>query len=179
MKVLVTAFKPFNNFDNNYSMEVLNYIEDVDKVVIDVLYDNSYKEITSNHNLEEYDLVIAMGEARMRKELTLEINAKNISSCSLADNSGCYKKDEYIVSDGFEVIETKVNLEGVEELVLFSYDAGKFVCNNTYYHLLYNFPDKSIFIHIPECYNRIEKYQKYAKSINNIIRKILNNKENN
>ena len=28
MKILVTAFQPFNNQDNNYSLEVLNYIKD-------------------------------------------------------------------------------------------------------------------------------------------------------
>ena len=177
MNVLVTAFKPFNNMINNYSTEVLKYIKNVDKLVIDVCYDNSYLEIINNYNLEKYDLIIAMGEARMRKELTLEINAKNISSCSLADNSGCIKKDEVIISDGLDVLETKVDLTGVNELVAFSLDAGKFVCNNTYYHLLYNFQEKSIFIHVPECYNSDEEYQKHANKINDIINKILENKE--
>ena len=32
MKVLVSAFKPFNNSKNNYSEEVLKYIENVDFV---------------------------------------------------------------------------------------------------------------------------------------------------
>ena len=80
MKVLVTAFKPFNNFNNNYSSEVLNYIKDVDKLIIDVNYDKSYLEILDSYDLNDYDLVIALGEARMRKELTLELSAKNISS---------------------------------------------------------------------------------------------------
>ena len=37
MKILVTAFKPFNKLNNNYSEEVLKYIENVDKYVIDVV----------------------------------------------------------------------------------------------------------------------------------------------
>ena len=41
MKVLVTAFKPFHKSTNNYSMEVLNYLNNVEKLVIDVRYDES------------------------------------------------------------------------------------------------------------------------------------------
>ena len=40
MKVLVSAFTPFNKANNNYSLEVLNYLENVDKIVVDVIYDN-------------------------------------------------------------------------------------------------------------------------------------------
>ena len=70
MKVLVTAFLPFNKSLNNYSMEVLNYISDVDKVVLDVIYDKSYNDLIKQFNLNEYDLIIALGEARMREKLT-------------------------------------------------------------------------------------------------------------
>lgn len=177
MKVLVTAFKPFNNFNNNYSSEVLNYIKDVDKLIIDVNYDKSYLEILDSYDLNDYDLVIALGEARMRKELTLELSAKNISSCSIADNSGVYKKDEIIISNGDSILQTKVNLNNVDGLVLYSNDAGKFVCNNLYYHLLYNHQNKALFIHIPECNNCVDEYKKYAKTINLIINTILDKKE--
>ena len=86
MKVLVTAFLPFNKSYNNYSKEVLNYISGVDKVILDVIYDRCYEDLKSQYNLDDYDLIIAMGEARMREVLTLELQAKNISSCSLPDN---------------------------------------------------------------------------------------------
>ena len=45
MKVLVTAFKPFNNQTINYSSEVLKYIENVDKLIVDVIYDECYLEV--------------------------------------------------------------------------------------------------------------------------------------
>ena len=83
MKVLVTAFKPFNNQKNNYSEEVLKYITNVDKLIIDVVYDESYKDIAKCKNLDDYELIIALGEARSRSELTLETQAINLSSCSL------------------------------------------------------------------------------------------------
>ena len=47
MKVLVTAFLPFNKSVNNFSIEVLNHIDGVDKVILDVLYDKSYNKLKS------------------------------------------------------------------------------------------------------------------------------------
>ena len=97
MKILVTAFQPFNNQDNNYSLEVLNYLVNVDKLLIDVVYDNCYKEIINNVNIDEYDLIVSLGEARSREELTLEVEAKNISSCSLIPCALCllYSSSHY------------------------------------------------------------------------------------
>ena len=36
MKVLISAFKPFNKASNNYSYEVLQRIDNVDKALLDV-----------------------------------------------------------------------------------------------------------------------------------------------
>ncbi len=172
MKVLITAFKPFNKMQNNYSMEVLKYLDNVDKLVIDVLYDRSYKEIDGTYNLKEYDFIIAMGEARMRKELTIEVLAKNIASCSIADNSGVLKKDEEIIKGEKKELHTKIDLSKISDFVTISQDAGTFVCNNIYYHLLLNYPEKSLFIHIPECDNDEKMYKKYALMIKQIIDKL-------
>ena len=169
MKVLVSAFKPFNNCKNNYSEEVLKYIRNADKIVLDVIYDKSYEILSNNYNLNEYDLIIALGEARSRKVLTLETQAKNISSCSLKDNSGVLKQNEKIIINGEEILQTKVDISKINNIIELSTDAGKFVCNNIYYHLLYNYPNKSLFIHIPECNNNIDNYIKYANTLNTII----------
>ena len=174
MKILLSAFKPFNNSLNNYSEEVLKYIDDVEKIVLDVLYDKSYETLSNNYNLDEYDLIIALGEARSRQVLTIEVQAKNISSCSLKDNSGVIKQNEKIIANGEEIINTKVDIKKYENIIEFSYDAGKFVCNNIYYHLLYNYPNKSLFIHIPECNNDNNNYIKHANVIKEIIKKFSN-----
>lgn len=174
MKILLSAFKPFNNSLNNYSEEVLKYIDDVEKIVLDVLYDKSYETLSNNYNLDEYDLIIALGEARSRQVLTIEVQAKNISSCSLKDNSGVLKQNEKIIANGEEIINTKVDIKKYENIIEFSYDAGKFVCNNIYYHLLYNYPNKSLFIHIPECNNDNNNYIKHANVIKEIIKKFSN-----
>jgi len=133
---------------------------------------NQYNVLNNKYNLNSFDLIVALGEARMRNELTLELQAKNISSCSLADNSGVIKKDQVIDNDFEEFIKTRVLLQGLDELVKFSNDAGKFVCNNLYFHLLANYPDKAIFIHIPNCHDDSEEYIKNAVKITKIINKI-------
>ena len=128
MKVLVTAFKPFNKMPNNYSSEVLKCISGVDKIILDVAYDECFNELKSKFNLDSYDLIIAMGEARMRSVLTVEERAVNLASCSLQDNLGLIKKDEKIIDDGVDYLYTKVSLD--ECGIQISSDAGRFVCNN-------------------------------------------------
>lgn len=170
MKVLVTAFKPFNKSQNNYSEEVIKYINNVDKKVLDVIYDECYEILKTSFDLDNYDLIIALGEARSRKVITLETQAKNVASCSLKDNKGILKLDEKINSNGKEIIKTEVDITKFEHIIEYSNDAGKFVCNNIYYHLLSSYPKKSLFIHIPECDNKSENYISNAKVIEKIIK---------
>ncbi len=172
MKVLVTAFKPFNKAINNYSIEVLKYINNVEKAIIDVVYDECFYDLKRDFKLEEYDLIIALGEARSRENITLEIQAVNSSTCSIPDNKGIYKINEVILEGLPNTLQTKLNLECCKELVYFSFDAGKFVCNNLYYHLLSEYPEKSVFIHVPNCKDSEEEYQIKALKIEEIIRRL-------
>ena len=109
----------------------------------------------------------------MRKTLTLETTAKNISSCSLPDNLGIVKSNEKIIDNDIEFINTLVDVNKVKGLVELSNDAGKFVCNNIYYHLLTNHPKTSLFIHIPECNSDENNYIRYANQISDIIKNIF------
>ena len=172
MKVLVSAFKPFNKQPNNYSIEVLNYLENVTKQIVDVCYDKCYMDLCGLHDLSSYDLIIALGEARSRSVLTLETKAYNLSSCSLKDNAGVLKQNCIINENENEVIESKVDFNKAKDIVKLSNDPGRFVCNNLYFHLLTNYPEKSLFIHIPECNNDKQEYIKHAKIISEIINRL-------
>jgi len=98
-KVLITAFEPFYKSNNNYSKEVLNYINlnnaHLDKKILDVVYDECF-EMLSKTDLSQYNLIVALGEARSRQALTVEKQAKNIASCSIKDNKGNLKQNEII-----------------------------------------------------------------------------------
>ncbi len=178
-KVLITSFQPFNNSNNNYSYEVMKKLHPISEkikyttIVLDVLYDESYNYLNRNYSLDTYDLIVSLGEARSRKELTIECYAKNISSCSIPDNNGVLKQNEVIIQGGDINLKTRIPIFKVISFVKTSQDAGKYVCNNLYYHLLYNYSEKSLFIHIPNCYDNDEQYNKYAQAIDEIIFKIL------
>lgn len=172
MKVLVTAFKPFYKGSNNYSEEVIKYIENVDKVILDVVYDKCYDELSLLKDLDSFDLIIALGEARMRSVISLELSAKNIASCSIQDNAGIIKNNEIIDNKMPNTLNTLVDVDKVKDLIMFSTDAGKFVCNNLYFYLLKNYPTKSIFIHIPNCQDNPSNYKEHALTINKIIKKL-------
>ena len=171
MKVLVSAFTPFNNETNNYSYEVLKYVNGVDKIVVDVVYDKCYQVLNDSFDLKQYDLIIALGEARKRVNLTLELKAYNLSNCSLKDNEGTLKTNCIIDKTKNEILHTTIEYKKLKNIIEFSNDPGRFVCNNLYFHLLANYPNKSIFIHIPDCNNDINKYKEFAQQIRQIIEK--------
>ena len=175
MKVLMTCFKPFNHQQMNYSYEVLKYIDNVDKVVLDVVYNECYNQLKNNYNLDEYDIIIALGEARSRTVLSIEKQAVNISSCSLPDNLGNIKKDELIINGGNDILKTKLDYNKLAIYASISDDAGKFVCNNLYYHLLNEYEEKSLFIHIPNCNDDELKYKEFANQIVQILEILKNN----
>lgn len=168
MKVLLTAFKPFNNETSNFSIDVLNKINNPDKIILDVVYNKCYEDLTSEFNLDEFDFIIALGEARNRKEIMVELTAKNICNAKIEDNNKNLLINTPIKENEIDQLHTKVDTNKFKDLISFSNDAGTFVCNNLYYHLLYNYPTKSLFIHIP--YSNNDDLIKHALKIEQIIK---------
>lgn len=169
MKILITCFLPFNKSPNNYSIEVAKLLNSYDRMLVDVSYDDCFEEIKRTLNIDEYDYIIALGEARSRKEILVEKRALNIQSCSIPDNAGVIKLNEVIINDNNEYLETNIDLHQFKDIINISTDCGKFVCNTLYYKLLYWNPNKSLFIHIPECNNDLDEYFKYKSVIEKII----------
>ena len=175
-KVLISGFTPFNKSANNYSAEVLAHIEtndfSIDKVIIDVVYDRSFDELSAN-GLEGYDFILSLGEARMRSVLTVESRARNLSHCSIPDNAGVLKQNELIDPTAPEYLISALDLESISDIAEISLDAGRFVCNNLYFHLLQHDPHGVLFIHIPECNNDEALYKLYADKVVMILKKLL------
>ena len=175
-KVLISGFTPFNKSANNYSAEVLAHIETndflIDKIIIDVVYDHSFDELSAN-GLKGYDFILSLGEARMRSALTVESRAKNLSSCSIPDNSGMFKQNELIDPASPEHLTSALDLASISDLAEISDDAGRFVCNNLYFHLLQYDPHKVLFVHIPEGNNDESLYKLYADKVVMILERIL------
>jgi pyroglutamyl-peptidase len=105
------------------------------------------------------DVVIAVGQAGGRSEISLERVAINIDDATIRDNAGAQPVDTPIVADGpaayFSTLPVKaivkaLRLRGFPASV--SQTAGTFVCNHVFYGLMHHAvgqPLKAGFIHVP------------------------------
>lgn len=173
MKILVTAFEPFNGRDINPSQLILEQLEAPEGVtLIKELLPVEFKATTEilKKRLKEHrpDVVISLGQAGNRPEISVERVAINLDNCRssngqkvIADNAGDTPVDEPIVADGpqayfsnlpvWEMVEA-IQKAGVDAAL--SYTAGTYVCNHVMYTVLHevaiNYPDMEAgFIHVP------------------------------
>lgn len=162
MKILITAFEPFDERPVNSSMLLLNQLElddiELTKVVLPVTYDTSKLELLMN-TYQDYDAVLHLGEAAARKKISLESIAINKQGATIKDNLGVFKQDEEIIKGAPIGYETSVLLKSIldninDSHLEISYHAGTYICNLTYYQSL-NFiaqnllQVKCLFIHYP------------------------------
>jgi len=171
MKLLLTAFEPFNQLTENASLDVLNAIHlelnglTMIKEVLPVVYDHSiYKKLLLKHHP---DVVIHMGEAGNRSLVNLEYRGVNKMSASVADNCGVLKTDELILMNGpAELMETLGSNSIIDHLATQGYplaisqSAGTFICNLALYSSLLAVSDLQMntkvgFIHIPRLSHQI------------------------
>lgn len=173
MRILVTGFEPFNGRDMNPSQLILEQLEAPEGVtLIKELLPVEFKATTEilKKQIKEHrtDVVISLGQAGNRPEISVERVAVNLDNCRssngqkiIADNAGDTPVDEPIVADGpqayfsnlpvWEMVEA-IQKAGVDVAV--SYTAGTYVCNHVMYTVLHevaiNYPDtKAGFIHVP------------------------------
>ncbi|CAI2547359.1 Pyrrolidone-carboxylate peptidase [Apilactobacillus kunkeei] len=170
MKILITGFEPFNGSEKNSSMSVLDALPNKlnDNIIIKKLLPTEFKKsaVVLNKTIEQFnpDVVICLGEAAGRKEITPETIAFNEDHTTVPDNSGYKPEHEFIHQQGEEYYY--VNLQ-VTELVNalkeagipshLSDNAGRYVCNHIMYECQYlirnKYPNmKACFIHLPSNY---------------------------
>ena len=173
MKILVTGFEPFNGRDVNPSQLILEQLEAPEGVtLIKELLPVEFKATTEilKKRLQEHrpDVVISLGQAGNRPEISVERVAINLDNCrssngkkELADNAGDVLVDQPIVEGApdayfsnlpvWEIVK-EMQDTGVNAAV--SYSAGTYVCNHVMYTVLHevaiNYPDmKAGFVHVP------------------------------
>ena len=105
-------------------------------------------------------LVLCVGQAGGRAQLSLERIAINIDDARIADNAGASPIDEAIVADGpaayFTTLPIKAMLRALRDAGIpaeVSQTAGTYVCNHAFYGLMHALRDRpgrrGGFIHIP------------------------------
>ncbi|MBR4026764.1 MAG: pyroglutamyl-peptidase I [Lachnospiraceae bacterium] len=202
MKILLTAFEPFNGSSVNPSQLILEKVTTLeDKILIKELLPVEFEKtsIRLKQLLQEYepDIVLSLGQAGNRSEICVErvaINLNNVRSSDgkkvLADNAGETPVDKIIKTDGatayfsnlpvWDMVQA-IQSVGVKGAV--SYSAGTYVCNHVMYTVLYEvtkyYPNmKAGFVHVPFLLEQWKEKQKngnvqgYAMELEDMVRGI-------
>ena len=160
-KVLLTGFEPFGKATQNPSGEIVKQIsgDNIVTAVLPVAYAQSAQrllELIAEHNP---DVVICLGQAEGRTQITPERIAVNLDDARLADNDGVTRTDQPIVVDGpvayestlpIEEFVTAITAAGIPAAV--SLSAGAFLCNHIFYvaqNKLEGTNVRSGFVHVP------------------------------
>jgi pyroglutamyl-peptidase len=160
-KVLLTGFEPFGSASSNPSGEIVKRIsgENIVTAILPVAYTQSAEcllALIAEHNP---DVVISLGQAEGRTQITPEKVAINLDDARLADNEGVVRNDVKILEDGpdayFSTLPIKEIVEAVKDAgvpAAVSLSAGAFLCNHIFYVAQNKFADTSVrsgFVHVP------------------------------
>ena len=191
MRVLLTAFDPFGGDHINPASEALNLInlerEDIQiiKLIVPTVFYKSIAVVTEAIEKEKPDVVLCLGQAGGRKEITPERVAINIDDARICDNDGNQPIDTKIYEDGesayFSTLPIKAIVDKIKEAGLpsaVSNSAGTFVCNHLMYGVLYyiskhHYQMKAGFLHIPYMMEQVKFLEdKPALSLEQIVQGI-------
>ena len=160
-KVLLTGFEPFGKATLNPSAEIVKQIsgDNIVTAILPVAYAQSAERLLgliAEHNPE---VVICLGQAEGRKEVTPERVAINLDDARLADNEGVLRNDVKILNNGpdayFSTLPVKEIVEAIKAAgvpAAVSLSAGAFLCNHVFYVAQSKFAGTNIrsgFVHVP------------------------------
>ncbi len=165
MKILLTAFEPFDNLNTNSSLEVLKHIniDNVVKEVLPVSYNQvkiKIKELIAKHHP---DFIINLGQAGGETKLRIEKFALNYTRASIPDNDGILKTKGLVFESAPLALTTTLDLESIVDDAkkdqidsYISLSAGGYICNSCYFSSLYLNNGAALFIHLPYLLNQVD-----------------------
>lgn len=160
-KVLLTGFEPFGKASLNPSAEIVKRIsgENIVTAILPVAYAQSAEGLLALIAEHNPDVVICLGQAEGRKEITPERVAINLDDARLADNEGVLRNDVKILADGpdayFSTLPVKEIVEAIKAAgvpAAVSLSAGAFLCNHVFYVAQNKFANTKVrsgFVHVP------------------------------
>ena len=163
MRILLTAFSPFNGATENTSLAVVtNLAELLSKHTTQVLelpvaFANSHKVAISTAKQFRPDIILSFGEDATRNSINVETQAYNQQQATIPDNDGFQPKGKAIIPGGIPTIATNfpiwpkavvASLRQTPWPMELSANPGGFVCNHLAYHL-YSSPFPTLFMHVP------------------------------
>lgn len=168
MKILLTGFDPFGGETVNPALEAVKMLDGaviaeahVVMREIPTVRVKALEAIVKAIREVQPDVVIAVGQAGGRTDITPERIAINVDDFRIPDNDGNQAVDEAVVADGpaaywstlpIKKIVAVLREDGIPASV--SNTAGTFVCNHVFYGLMHYLQQEGNirrggFIHIP------------------------------
>lgn len=167
MKLLLTAFDPFDGEPINPALEAVKLVADIVgdveivKLEVPTVFGKSIAAVAAAIEQQKPDAVLCIGQAGGRYELTPERVAINLDDAVIEDNEGNQPVDSAIFEDGapayFSTLPIKAMAAKIREAGVpagISNTAGTFVCNHLMYGVLYTLAKKypgvrGGFMHVP------------------------------
>ncbi len=160
-KILLTGFEPFGKASSNPSGEIVKQIagDNIVTAILPVAYAQSAERLLALIAEHNPDVVISLGQAEGRTQITPERVAINLDDARLADNEGVLRNDVKILEDGpdayFSTLPIKEIVEAIQAKGIpaaVSLSAGAFLCNHVFYIAQNKFAGTSVrsgFVHVP------------------------------
>ncbi|MET0208598.1 MAG: pyroglutamyl-peptidase I [Burkholderiaceae bacterium] len=164
--ILITGFEPFGGETVNPSWELARALSGeeiagtrVVAVRLPCVFGNALHQLDVALARVRPVLVLAVGQAGGRCDLSLERVAINVDDARIPDNAGARPIDEPVQPDGpaayFSTLPIKAIVAGLRAAgypASVSQTAGTFVCNHVFYGLQHRLKDSGVrsgFMHIP------------------------------
>lgn len=167
MKILVSGFDPFGGEKINPAIESVKLLPDeikgakIIKLEIPTVVRKSLKRLEEVIEAEKPDVVINIGQAGGRTDITVERVGINMDDFRIKDNEGNQPIDEKIAKDGPDAYLVTIPIKAMVQKMIenkipasVSNTAGTFVCNHVCYGMAHlastKYPNmRTGFIHIP------------------------------
>lgn len=187
MKILISGFDPFGKDTINPSIEAVKMLPDtingaeIIKIEIPTVVGKSIDKLKEKIEEIKPDVVISVGQAAGRSDITIERVAINVDDAVIPDNEGNQPIDEKIVEDGpdayFLTLPIKAIVENIKSAKIpasISNTAGTFICNHVAYSMAHlraiKYPNmRTGFIHVPYIPEQVlERFDKPSMSLDMI-----------
>jgi pyroglutamyl-peptidase len=167
-RILLTGFEPFGGERLNPSQALAEALHgqrvgeaEITSLVLPCVFDDALAVLNQALDTHRPTLVLALGQAGSRADLTVERVAININDARIPDNAGRQPIDTPVVPGGptayFSTLPIKAIVADLRTAGLpasVSQTAGTFVCNHVFYGLMHalatRHPDaRGGFMHVP------------------------------
>ncbi len=164
-RLLITGFDPFGGELKNPSWECVNALPDVVggfelfKLGLPTVFGEAAKTCIAKAKEIRPDVILCVGLAGGRANVTPEAIALNFRDAGIPDNEGYKANGEPVVQGGETALVSTVNAKEIATSLSerglpcrISYSAGTFVCNDLLYSLLERFKGEKVrvgFVHVP------------------------------